>query len=62
MKQTESVASQTRAAHVVAGAWRRTAFECQAKYLITEKNWSSQQVTALWNLEDGCGDRGHEHS
>ena len=42
--------------------WRWTAFEGQAKYLITEKNWSSQEVAELWKLEDGCGGSGHEHS
>ena len=42
--------------------WRWVAFEGQAKYLITEKNWSSQQIAELWNLEDGCGGSGHEHA
>lgn len=42
--------------------WRWTAFEGQAKYLITEKNWDSQQIAELWDLEDGCGGSGHEHN
>ena len=42
--------------------WRWTAFEGQAKYLITEKHWSSQEIAELWNLEDGCGGAGHEHN
>lgn len=35
--------------------WRWFAFEGQAKFLITEKNWSAQQIAELWGLEDGCG-------
>lgn len=35
--------------------WRWTAFEGQAKYLITELDWSAEQVAELWDLEDGCG-------
>lgn len=35
--------------------WRWTAFEGQAKYLITQRNWSAQQIAGLWDLEDGCG-------
>ena len=42
--------------------WRWIAFEGQAKYLITQKNWTSQQIAELWNLEDGCGGAGHEHT
>jgi len=42
--------------------WRWVAFEGQAKYLITQKNWTSQQIAKLWNLEDGCGGSGHEHT
>ena len=42
--------------------WRWMAFEGQAKYLITQKNWTSQQIAELWNLEDGCGGAGHEHT
>jgi len=42
--------------------WRWNAFEGQAKYLITELHWSAQQVAELWDLEDGCGGRGHEHN
>ena len=42
--------------------WRWTAFEGQAKYLITERDWSAEQTAELWNLEDGCGGSGHEHN
>ena len=35
--------------------WRWTAFEGQAKYLITELDWPAEQIAELWNLEDGCG-------
>lgn len=39
--------------------WRWTAFEGQAKYLITEKNFTSEQIAEVWDLEDGCGGSGH---
>lgn len=42
--------------------WRWFAFEGQAKYLITELDWSAQQVAELWELEDGCGGSGHQHN
>lgn len=42
--------------------WRWTAFAGQAKYLISELDWSAQQVAELWDLEDGCGGAGHEHN
>jgi len=42
--------------------WRWNAFEGQAKYLITELNWSAREVAELWDLEDGCGGPGHEHT
>ena len=41
--------------------WRWTAFEGQAKYLITELDWPAEQIAGLWDLEDGCGGAGHEH-
>lgn len=41
--------------------WRWTAFEGQAKYLISEHNWDSKEIAELWDLEDGCGGAGHEH-
>ena len=40
--------------------WRWNAFEGQAKYLISELNWSSEQVAEVWDLEDGCGGSGHD--
>jgi len=39
--------------------WRWTAFEGQAKYLITEYNFDEKQIAHIWNLEDGCGGSGH---
>ena len=41
--------------------WRWHAFEGLAKYLITEHNFSSQQIAEVWDLSDGCGGTGHEH-
>lgn len=41
--------------------WRWHAFEGQAKYLITQYNWNSQQIADLWDLQDGCGGAGHTH-
>ena len=35
--------------------WRWTAFEGQAKYLITKHNFSAEQIAELWDMEDGCG-------
>ncbi len=42
--------------------WRWFAFEGQAKYLISKQNWSAEQIAELWDLEDGCGGSGHEHT
>lgn len=39
--------------------WRWTAFEGQAKYLITEYNFDGKQIAHVWDLEDGCGGSGH---
>lgn len=39
--------------------WRWTAFEGQAKYLITQHNFNAQQIAEIWDLEDGCGGAGH---
>lgn len=39
--------------------WRWTAFEGQAKYLITEYNFDEKQIAHVWDLEDGCGGSGH---
>ena len=41
--------------------WRWIAFEGQAKYLISELNWSAEEIATVWDLEDGCGGAGHEH-
>lgn len=42
--------------------WRWDAFEGLAKYLITEEDFSSEQIAEAWNLLDGCGGPGHEHA
>lgn len=42
--------------------WRWTAFEGQAKYLITDRNFNAEQIAKVWDLEDGCGGAGHEHA
>lgn len=42
--------------------WRWDAFEGQAKYLITEHNFTDSQIAGVWDLEDGCGGEGHEHT
>jgi len=42
--------------------WRWTAFEGQAKYLITKYNFDEKQIAHVWDLEDGCGGSGHDHS
>ena len=42
--------------------WRWIAFEGQAKYLISQQNWSAKEIAAVWDLEDGCGGPAHEHS
>ena len=41
--------------------WRWHAFEGQAKYLITQYNWNSQQIADLGDLQDGCGGAGQTH-
>src|SRR2546422_1969664 len=38
--------------------WRWTAFEGQAKYLITRRRFTAEQVANVWGLEDGCGGGG----
>jgi len=39
--------------------WRWDAFEGQAKYLITRRNFKSDEIAKVWDLEDGCGGGGH---
>lgn len=41
--------------------WRWTAFEGQAKYLITQEDFTAEQIAQVWGLEDGCGGAGHTH-
>lgn len=42
--------------------WRWYAFEGLAKYLITEHNFNAEQIAEIWELEDGCGGKGHTHA
>lgn len=35
--------------------WRWSAFEGQAKFLITRRGYAASQIAQVWNLEDGCG-------
>lgn len=39
--------------------WRWYAFEGLAKYLITEYEFNPEQIAEIWDLEDGCGGKGH---
>lgn len=41
--------------------WRWTAFEGQAKFLISRRRYGAEQIAEIWALEDGCGGRGHVH-
>lgn len=41
--------------------WRWYAFEGLAKYLISERGFTAEQIAEVWDLEDGCGGKGHEH-
>ena len=42
--------------------WRWTAFGGQAKYLITRRNYTAQQVADVWSEEEGCGGPSHRHA
>jgi len=35
--------------------WRWSAFEGQAKSLITRRQFAANRIAQIWNLEDGCG-------
>jgi hypothetical protein len=39
--------------------WRWTAFEGQAKYLITRRRYSAKEIAEVWSLEEGCGGPSH---
>jgi hypothetical protein len=41
--------------------WRWTAFEGQAKYLITRRRFSAKRIAEVWGFEDGCGGKGQAH-
>jgi len=38
--------------------WRWDAFEGQAKYLITRRDYSAKQIADVWTVEEGCGGAG----
>src|SRR5713101_5230214 len=42
--------------------WRWTAFGGQAKYLITRRHYSAQQIADVWSAEEGCGGPSHRHA
>jgi len=42
--------------------WRWTAFGGQAKYLITRRRYTAQQIADVWSLEEGCGGPSHTHT
>lgn len=42
--------------------WRWTAFGGQAKYLITRRHYTAQQVADIWSEEEGCGGPSHRHA
>lgn len=35
--------------------WRWSAFEGQAKYLISQRGYTPRRIATVWDLEDGCG-------
>lgn len=35
--------------------WRWSAFEGQARYLISRRAYTPRQIASVWDLEDGCG-------
>ena len=35
--------------------WRWSAFEGQARYLISRRSYHARQIASVWDLEDGCG-------
>jgi hypothetical protein len=35
--------------------WRWSAFEGQARYLISRRSYHARQIATIWDLEDGCG-------
>ncbi len=39
--------------------WHWYAYEGLAKYLITEKGFTAEQVAEVWDLSDACGGGGH---
>ncbi|AJF61737.1 TPA: hypothetical protein HA239_01515 [Candidatus Woesearchaeota archaeon] len=41
--------------------WHWYAYEGLAKYLITEKGFTAEQIADVWDLSDACGGTGHAH-
>jgi hypothetical protein len=42
--------------------WRWTAFSGQAKYLITRRHYTAQQIADVWSAEEGCGGPSHRQA
>jgi hypothetical protein len=42
--------------------WRWDAFEGQAKYLITRRQYTAQQIADVWTAEEGCGGPSHRRA
>ncbi len=42
--------------------WRWYVYEGLAKFLIVNHNFNTEQIAELWDVSDGCGGEGHEHS
>ena len=39
--------------------WRWTTFEGQAKFLIARREFDTEAIAEIWDLEDGCGGSSH---
>ncbi|MDO8503965.1 MAG: hypothetical protein Q7S60_04750 [bacterium] len=57
----EAVALSDEGGPCCCRCWRWYTFEGLAKYLITEKGFTADQVAEVWDLEDGCGGAKSEH-
>ncbi|MBI4136493.1 hypothetical protein HY469_00365 [Candidatus Roizmanbacteria bacterium] len=42
--------------------WRWYVYGGLGKYLISEKGFTGEQITEVWNLSDGCGGEGDHAS
>lgn len=41
--------------------WHWDVYEGFAKKLITDYNWTAEQIAELWDISDACGGAGQEH-